>query len=342
MTGDGLTTGELAEQLGAQAEGPLDLQVTGVAAIDSAGLGDVTFITATRWARKWAASSAVAAIIPLDLEVEGHDPDRRTLLRVPDPELSMVQVLSFFAPAHHLPAVGVDAAASVDASASVAASARIGPAATVGPGASIGEQVALHGGVHVGAEASVGAGTELHSGVVIGERCSVGRNCIMHANSSLGADGFGFRPSADGTHLVKMPHIGLVEIGDDVEIGASSCVDRGKFGATRIGDGTKIDNLVQVGHNCQIGSYCVIAAGCAFGGSVTIGNWARIAAMVGIAEQVAVGDGATIGAQSGVMHDVPAGETWLGTPAHDARKTLREWASIRKLPKIIAGRAGDG
>jgi UDP-3-O-[3-hydroxymyristoyl] glucosamine N-acyltransferase len=171
--------------------------------------------------------------------------------------------------------------------------------------------------------------------VSIGSFCSVGSHCIFYANVVIGADGFGYRASADESHLVKMIHVGNVEIHDHVEIGAVSSVDRGKFAATIIGTGTKIDNHVQVGHNVQIGQNCVIAAYTGLGGSVQIGDWCQIGAGAGVVPHIKIGSGAMIGAKSGVMNDVPAGESWLGVPAGPTKNTLRQWAAVRKLPGII-------
>jgi UDP-3-O-[3-hydroxymyristoyl] glucosamine N-acyltransferase len=133
-----------------------------------------------------------------------------------------------------------------------------------------------------------------------------------------------------------MEHIGSVVIGDHVDIGVSTCIDRGKFGATKIGNGTKMDNLVQIGHNVQIGKNCVLAAATGIGGSVCIGDWVQIGAQVGIAPHCKVGNEAKIGAKSGVMHDIPAGEQWLGVPACNMKDTLRQWVATRKMPKILA------
>jgi UDP-3-O-[3-hydroxymyristoyl] glucosamine N-acyltransferase len=155
---------------------------------------------------------------------------------------------------------------------------------------------------------------------------------ILHSNVSIGADGFGYEPSPDGAGLVKVPHLGTVSLEDDVEIGAGSCVDRGKFGATVVGRGTKIDNLVQIAHNCRIGRGCVIAGQSGFSGSVTVGDGVTIAGGVGVADHVTIGSGATIGARSGLMKDVPAGETHVGYPAYEAGIALRQAAALRKLP----------
>ena len=155
---------------------------------------------------------------------------------------------------------------------------------------------------------------------------------ILNQNVPIGADGFGRRPAADGKRSGKSPHLGVVILQDDVEIGANSCVDRGKFRATVVGEGTNIDNLCPIAHNCRIGRYCVIAGLTVWGGSVTIGDGARVGGAVAISEQAQIGNGVKIGGKSGVIRDIPDGKTYLGLPATDGTQTLRQWAAIRKLP----------
>ncbi|MDP6601208.1 MAG: UDP-3-O-(3-hydroxymyristoyl)glucosamine N-acyltransferase, partial [Phycisphaerales bacterium] len=285
---------------------------------------------------KWADSDAMVAVASRGVDVPDHDPDKRALLWVDDAELAMATVLAAFAPPPDLPAIGVSEMASVDLTASIGNDVRIAAFVSIGQGASVGNGAVLHSGAVIGARCSVGAGSVMRAGAVLGADCVVGNECIVHANAVIGADGFGYRSSADGSELVKMPHIGSVVLGDHVEIGACTCIDRGKFASTTIGDGTKIDNHVQVGHNCRIGRHCVIAGCSGLSGSVTIGDWVRIGAMVGIADHRSVGDRASIGARSGVMHDVPAGAAWLGAPAMEAKKALRQMATLRKLPGIVA------
>jgi UDP-3-O-[3-hydroxymyristoyl] glucosamine N-acyltransferase len=187
--------------------------------------------------------------------------------------------------------------------------------------------------VTIGAAAAVGRGTVLHPGVVMGERCRVGAGCILHGGVIIGADGFGYRPSERGP--VKVPHIGNVEIGNAVEIGANSCIDRAKFGSTTIGDGTKIDNLVQIAHNCRIGRGCLICGVTGMAGSVTLGDGVIVGGHVGIADNLTIGDRAVIAAKSGVICNVPAGETWWGFPAAPARSAARCYAIHRDLPNLI-------
>lgn len=172
-------------------------------------------------------------------------------------------------------------------------------------------------------------------GSVVRERCAIGHDCIVHPNASIGADGFGYRASLDGTGMIKIPHIGSVVIGDNVEIGANTCIDRAKYSSTRIGDGTKIDNLVQIAHNCCIGRFCLITGSTGIAGSVTIGDYVVIGGAAGVSDHLSIGEGARIAGDSFVITDVAPGETVSGYPAMAHRKTLRQWALLRRLPTLM-------
>jgi UDP-3-O-[3-hydroxymyristoyl] glucosamine N-acyltransferase len=219
----------------------------------------------------------------------------------------------------------------VDPSARLGQGVSIGAQCIVGPRTQIGDGCVLHPRVTMGADVTVGPLTTLHPGVVVYDRCSIGAKCILHGNVVIGADGFGFVPDPQGRGLIKLPHIGTVEIGNMVEIGACTCVDRGKFGATVVGDMTKIDNLVQVGHNVQIGRACIICGCCAIGGSVVLEDGVILAGQVGIQDGKRVGTRATISAQSGVMDDVSPGEILFGTPAGPHKDQMRSYVALRHL-----------
>lgn len=195
----------------------------------------------------------------------------------------------------------------------------------------LGESVILYPNVTIMDKTTIGKGTIVWSGTVIRDRCEIGTYCIFHTNVSIGADGFGYRRSDDGRGLVKIPQIGNVVIGNAVEIGANSCVDRGKFSSTIIGDGCKIDNLVQIAHNCVMGRSCIMAGHSGLAGSVTLGDGVIIGGSTSIKDHVTIHSGAVVGAGSGVMGDVAAGKTVLGYPATDARDMLKQWVAKRKL-----------
>jgi len=330
------TAGSLAIALQATLDGPENIVCTGVSAIDDAKKGDVTFMVSVKYAKQWEASKATLGIVSLNVDVPGHDSSARALLRVDNPALAMATVLELFNPEDDLPTEGIHPSAVIDSSATIGDRVRIGPNVSIGANTTLGDGAALCNHVTIGRGCTIGENTILRAGVVIEYDCVIGDECILNSNVSVGTDGFGYCAASDLSGLVKLQHVGNVKIGHRVEIGSNSCVDRGKFSQTKIGNGTKIDNLVQIGHNVIIGQNCVVAAGSAIGGSVQIGNWVQIGAQVGIAPHCKVGEGAKIGAKSGLMHDIPSGEEWLGLPAGKVRDVLRQWASTRKLPGILA------
>lgn len=324
---------DVATLLGGSLEGPGSLPVRGLAALDDATEDQATFIADEPHARRWAASRAGVAVVTRTLEVPGHDASSRTLVRVEDAEQAIISLLEAFAPAPERPARGVHPMAWVHPEAGVSPEVYVGPFASVERGAQLAAGVVLHPGACVGAEARIGERSVLHANAVVRERCRVGRDCVLHAGAVVGSDGFGYRPAPDGRGLRRVPHLGVAILEDGVELGAGSCVDRAKFGATVVGAGTKIDNLCQVGHNVRIGRSCVIAGLTGIAGSAVIEDAVRIGGGCGVGDHIRIGRGATLAARSAVMNDVPAGQTWGGTPAQDAKAALRELAAVRKLPE---------
>lgn len=329
--------GALAQMLGGQLIGAPDVVLSTVSGIEAAGPEALTFIRSARYAALWANSRAGAAVVTRGVEVPGHDPSTRALIIVDDADLAMIRLLHMVAERlpRHQPGKGVHPTAVIDPTARVADTARVGALCVIGPGTVVGEHTVLHPRVTLGAMVRVGERAELHPGVVVYDGCSVGTRSIIHANSVIGADGFGYRPDKSTGRLIKIPHIGDVKIGDEVEIGACTAVDRAKFGSTRVGDGTKIDNLCQIGHNCDIGKNILICGVTGVAGSVTIGDGSIIAGHVGIADNLTIGAGAVIGAKSGVLDDVPAGEAWSGLPAYAHSRQMRTWAAAKKLPEFL-------
>ena len=227
------------------------------------------------------------------------------------------------------------ATAVVDATAEIAADVTIGAGCYVGPRVVIGAGTILYPNVTVLDDSSIGSGTVIWSGTVVRERCRIGHSCIIHPNVTIGADGFGYRPSPDGRGLVKIPQIGTVTIGDDVEIGAGSCVDRGKFSTTVVGDGSKIDNLVQIAHNCQLGRSCVMAGQSGLAGSITLGDGVIMGGGSRVKDHCTVGSGAKLGGNATALADVEPGATILGTPAQEYRQTIKQWAALKQLPDLL-------
>ena len=242
----------------------------------------------------------------------------------------MSQVLELFAPPTPLFSIDIHPTAIIDKTAIIGNGTRIGAGSYIGPKVQLGENVTIYPNVTILDECTIGKNTVIWSGAVIRERCHMGNDCIIHPNATIGADGFGFRPDPQ-RGLVKIPQIGNVILGNNVEIGANTCVDRGKFSSTVLGDGCKIDNLIQIGHNSKLGRFCIMAGQSGLAGSVTLGNGVLIGGSASITDHVTIGDGAIIGGGSGVTKDIPGGKTMLGYPAIEARDALKQWAILKRL-----------
>lgn len=326
------TTGSLAQRVNGELQGREDLQIVGLNSIEDASADQITFIGNSEHAKLWADASAGAALVTKGIEPKGHNPNSRALIIVPQAELAMIELLKAFKPQTPALELGVHPTAAMHSDVIIGKNVCVGPHVSIDRGVRIADDVVIHAGVRIYADVLIGDQSVVHANTVIRERCHIGRNVILHQNVSIGADGFGYQPSADGSTIIKIPHIGTVVLEDYVEIGANSCVDRGKFQSTRIGRGTKIDNLCQIGHNCQIGNNCIIAGMTAIGGSVYLGDGAMLGGGVLVMDHVKIGKKARIGAGSGVIRDVPDGQTQLGAPAGESSEVLRQWAAVRKLP----------
>lgn len=324
---------QIAEHVAGVLQGDGDAAIHGVAGLAAAGAGQLTIIAEADYSPQWARSGATAALVRHGLDVEPGE--GRALIFVRDVDIALARVLERFAPPTPLPPPGVHPAAIVDSTAVLGRDCRIGPHVYIGPRVTLGERCVLHAGVSVFDDATVGDDTTLWSGVVIRERCTIGRRCLLHPNVTVGADGFGFRREEAGAAIVKVPQIGVVRIGDDVEIGAGSCIDRARLDATIIGDGCKIDNLVQIGHNCRIGARVIIAGQAAIAGSVTIGDATTLGGAVVVADHVTIGAGSTLAGGAAVMADVPDGQTWAGYPAMPYSEARRHYAAARRLPDLV-------
>jgi len=328
------TTGQLAELLNADLVGPADIPIFGVAGIDEAKEGELTFIRSARYANRWERSAATAAVVTLGVSILGHDPSERAVLFVEDADaamLAMLQSAAEKAPGE-TPPPGVHPGAHVAAGVEIPASASIGPGAVIGAGATIGEGTVIGAHSVVAEGVSVGPRTRLHPHVTLMPGVTVGAECLFFPGVVIGTDGFGYLPGPEGP--VKVPHLGGVRIGDRVEIGASSTIDRGKFADTVIGDATKIDNQVQIAHACQIGRGVLICGCCALGGSITIGDGVILAGHVSVRDNVTIAPGAMVGGNSAVDGDVDATEPWFGYPARPLSVARRNYAATQKLGDI--------
>ena len=325
------TIKEINEILAGELVGDTTQLIVGPEQLEKAETNNITFVSSRKYIPVWDKSKACAAIVDEKLKIEPGE--NRALIKVKNAELAMVKVLELFNPGHPQFDFDIHPAAVVHESATIGKGCKIGAGCYVGKDVVLGDGVILYPNVTILDETKIGNGTIVWSGAIIRERTEIGQGCIFHNNVSIGADGYGYTPREDGRGLVKIPQIGNVVIGHAVEVGANSCIDRGKFSSTIIGDGTKIDNLVQIAHNCVIGRSCIIVANCGLAGSVIVGDGAMIGGGVSIKEHTIIHPGASVGAGSGVMNDVPAGKTVLGYPAIDSREMIKQWLALRKLAK---------
>ncbi len=305
-------------------------RITAPEQLDLASTTEISFIGHKKYEKFWAASKASVAVVNEDIAIEPGE--NRAFIKVKNADLAMSMVLDLFELPPPIFEVNIHPSAIVDKTATIGNGTRIGPGSYIGPNVQLGENVTVYPNVTILDETKIGSNSTIWSGAVIRERCIVGNACIIHPNAVIGADGFGFRPCPE-RGLVKITHIGNVILGDGVEIGANSCVDRGKFSSTIVGDGCKIDNLVQIGHNSRLGRFCLMAGNSGLAGSVTLGDGVMIGGSASIKDHLTIGDGAIVGAGSGVAANVEAGKVVLGYPAVDARDALKQWAVLKRLAK---------
>lgn len=321
------TLAALAQHSGAAVEGDGSLQIDGAAPIDSAQPGDLSFVANSKYEKLIPETKASALVLDTSMPAHGHAALRHDL-----PYLTFAKIVTLLYPASR-PVAGIDPRAVVDPTALVDASASIGPFVAIGERTMIGAGVVIESNATIGSDVRIGTQTCIHSGVRIADQTVIGTRCRMHPNVVIGADGFGFAESPTG--LFKVPQIGHVEIGDDVEIGANSTIDRGALGPTVIGSGSKIDNLVMIAHNVRIGQHCVIVAQTGISGSTKLGNGVILGGQVGVIGHIEIGDGARVGAKSGIHNSVPAGATLFGYPAREIMLTKRIEASLNRLPELF-------
>ncbi|MBL9128319.1 MAG: UDP-3-O-(3-hydroxymyristoyl)glucosamine N-acyltransferase [Verrucomicrobiales bacterium] len=321
-----MTTSQIAEILGAKVEGDPNLELAGFAPAHTARNGDLTFAENETYLAAAEASAAAAVLVCPDLPASS-----KTLLRVAQPRVAFAKVLPLFFPEPRHPA-GIHPSAVVAPSALVDPSAHIGPHCVVGERTRIGARTALLGGNHVAADCTVGDDCVFFPNAVVYARSQIGHRVRLHSCAVVGSDGYGY-VFDHGAHL-KVPQVGTVIIHDDVEVGANTAIDRGALGATVIGKGTKIDNLVQIAHNVVTGEHCLIVSQVGIAGSTRLGSYVTLAGQVGIAGHLKIGSRVSIGAQSGVMHSIPDGEKWLGSPAVPEKQAKRQYIAIHRLPEL--------
>jgi UDP-3-O-[3-hydroxymyristoyl] glucosamine N-acyltransferase len=320
---------ELAVWLGATFEGDGEKELTGIGPIETAGDSEVSFVGGRKAAAQAQASTAGCLIVPMDWP----SPSQRTVIRAPQPRTAFARAMSRFYPTMEIKP-GIHPTAVVAKGVEVGAMVYVGPHAVVGEGSRIGVAASIGAGCCVGKRVVLGEGVVLHPNVTVYDNVDIGRGSILHSGCVIGADGFGYVMEEGRWH--KFPQIGRVEIGDFVELGANCCVDRAAMGVTSIGEGTKLDNMVHVAHNCAIGKHVVVAAQTGFSGGVTIGDYAVIGGQVGIGDKARIESRAVLGSGCGVLTSkiVRSGETVWGTPARPLKQHLEQLANLARLPEL--------
>jgi len=319
---------ELAAALGREATGDEDPLIRGVAPLESAGEGELAFVRSARHARELARSRAGAVILP-----EGLDAAGRPAIASPDPGLDFARAVALVEPAPEPPR-GVGREALVAPDAKIDPEASVAPGAVVGARSRVGARTAIHPNATLYPDVVVGADCVLHAGVVLREGTVLGDRVVLEPGVVIGGDGFGYVADGQGG-LVKMPHVGRVVIEDDVEIGAGTTVDRGTLAETRIRRGARIDNLVQIAHNCDVGEGAVIVAQSGLSGSTVVGRGAVVMAQAGSAGHLRIGDGAFVGARAGLHKDVPDGARVWGAPQMEERAWHRAVRALARLPAAL-------
>ncbi len=325
------TVSDIAGWVGGTVAGAADTTIARAASLTDAGPGDLTYLDDPKRRTEWAASKASAAVVPADFP-----DDPRPLIRVADPLVAFAQIVLKFRgdrPAD----TGIHPTAVIHPTATVGANPFVGACTVIGAGTVVGANARIHAGAVVGRFCTLGDDVTLFPRVVVYDDCTLGHRVTLHAGAVIGADGFGYR-LAKGAH-VKVPQLGGVQLADDVEVGANSTIDAGTFGPTRIGAGTKIDNLVMIAHNCQIGRHNLLISLVGMAGSSSTGDYVVIAGQAGVAGHKHVGHRAVVAAQAGVTGDVPDGVTMMGFPAMPGReymKCVAEWRKAAGVRKDVA------
>jgi len=321
------TVESIASLLNGSVEGDGSLALCGFSMAADAKEGDLTFAENETYFQKAIESNASAILVAGDT----FQSESKTLIRVENARVAFAKAVALFFPEPEA-TPGIHPSAFVHESAKVSESASIGPQCLIEAGAVIGEGAVLHGLNSIGADVSIGEGSHLFPNVTVYARSVIGKRVRIHAGSVIGSDGFGY--VWDGQQHLKVPQIGNVIIQDDVEIGSNVSIDRGALGPTLIGAGSKIDNLVQIAHNVEVGPGCIIVSQAGVAGSTQLGHHTTLAGQVGIAGHLKIGNQVTVAAQSGVMHNIPDGETWFGSPACPDKQMKRILVALHRLPEL--------
>jgi len=320
------TLKELAEYLGGTVLGDEACRVDGLAPLEAAGPSKITFLANPKYASKVADTGAGAVLM-----VPGGENYGRNVIEVANPYLAFAKLLTLFYVQPH-PVLGVMPEACIGLGVLLGEDISVYPGVIIGDNVTIGDGCVIHSGAVIYAGATIGDNTVIHANAVVRERCRVGSRCVLQPGAVIGSDGFGYAP--DGSSYYPIPQIGIVVLEDDVEIGANCCVDRAALEVTLIKRGTKLDNLVQIAHNCQIGEDCMIVSQVGISGSAKVGNHVTLAGQVGVAGHLSIGDNVIVGAQSGVPGSLPANAGYSGTPAIPHKDWLKSMAIVGNLPDL--------
>ncbi|MCA9062534.1 MAG: UDP-3-O-(3-hydroxymyristoyl)glucosamine N-acyltransferase [Planctomycetaceae bacterium] len=327
-----LSVREVADAVGGEVIGDDSRRIDGMETVERATETHLIFVGNARNLSRLKATAARVAIVPETTRESLTAYPELSYILVADPEPAFLQAASILFPAPPRERTGISHLAVVDPTAHIGAGTNVHPHAVIGRNVSIGRNCDIHAGVVISDDCRIGNDVCIHANCVLYRGVEIGSDVTIHASCVLGADGFGYR-TVNGRHQ-HIPHLGIVRICDDVEIGAGTTIDRAKVGATVIGSGTRIDNQVMIGHNCQIGKHNLLVSQVGFAGSVTTGDYVVCAGQAGVADHVHLGDGAIIGAKAGVHRDMPGGQAYLGAPAAPAAETTRQMMALRRLPEL--------
>jgi len=319
---------ELAERIGGILEGDANSEITGIAGLDDAKPGDISFMVNPKYAAALEKTQASAAVV--ERKWEGTSPC--PVVRVDNPDKAMALCAALLAPEIPKPEPGVHETAIVADGVNIGDGASVGPYCVIQAGAQIGPRTVLSAGCYIGHDVKIGADCVLDPHVIVRHRVKIGDRTVIHDGAVIGGDGFGNYREAGRWH--KIPQIGTVEVGDDVEIGSNTTIDRARFGITKIADGVKIDNLVQIGHNVQIGENTAMAGLVGISGSTVVGANVMLAGQVGVAGHLKIGDGVIVGGKSGVSKDIPPGAFVFGYPALPYKQYVANHHSVSRIPKL--------
>lgn len=320
-----VTIGEIADFVGGKYNGRRDIAVSGVAPLAEAREDQISFLSNPKYAAQLETTQAAAVLVSDD-----QDADSPRYIRVKNPYLAMARVLTRWFAGRPAPS-GVSPLASIAATARLGRNVAVGAFVTLADGVVIGDDVTIYQGVSVEAGTTIGEGTIIYPNVSIYERTTIGRRCVIHSGAVIGGDGYGF--ATEGGRHHKIPQIGVVRIGDEVEIGAGTCIDRAALGETVIGEGTKIDNLVQIGHNVKVGRHCLLVSQVGIAGSTELGDYVVVAGQSGFAGHLKIGNRVQVAAKSAVLKDVPDDTKVMGSPAVPFREFARREAALRRMAR---------